>query len=576
MVNQYMPYIWLLIISSVITFFLGVIVFIGQRKSKGAFYFALSMIVLTLWSLPNALEMMAVTLQTKLFWGNIQYIAYCYSPITLVALCMNFTGYDQFINNKKVISLAILPTIILLLVWTNSYHGLIRYDVYLDQSGPFPVIGKKYGIAFYIHASYSYLLDITAVILLVRALFIKKSIYLKQTVMLLIGTCCIIIPSIIYVLGLSPFIMDITPVFFGPAGIIILWTIFRYKMFELVPVARTMVMDTMNVGFMVLDLQDKVMDMNPALLKIFDIPRTQFYDIDIKEVCRNIPEMVDAYLIKLAHFEFTINRQDKKYIYEVLFNPLYDKKGNLIGKIAIVYEITDKKQAQQEFLKHQQTLACMAEKEQLARDLHDNLGQLLGFINMQAMGINQELNNVGINIVSDKLEQLAKFTQIAHSEVRDYIREVRTTVNLEQDFINQIKNIISLFEYQTGINIYLDNACNLSGEKVNPYLRTNLLNIINEALNNIRKHAEARMVQITLEIIDQLLYISVKDDGKGFCSTSVGSSKGSFGLGIMQERAALIGAQIHIQSEIGKGTLVTVSVPFVEGRNQNADETNAG
>ena len=571
MISQYMPYIWLLIISSVITFFLGVIVLIGQRKSKGAFYFALSMIILTLWSLPNAFEMMAVTLQTKLFWGNVQYIAYCYSPITLVALCMNFTGYDQFIKSKKVICLAILPTIIIILVWTSRYHGLIRYDVHLDESGPFAVITKKYGIVFYIHAAYSYLLNITAIILLIRALFIKKLIYLKQTVMLLIASCLIIIPNIIYVLGLSPFKMDITPVFFGPAGIIILYSIFWCKLFELVPVARTMVMETMNLGFMVLDLQDKVMDMNPAFLNIFDIPRTLFYDIGIEKVCSKAPELVEACQRNLLHFEFTVNHPDKSYIYEVLFNPLNDRKGKLIGKMAVVYDITDKKQAQQEFLKHQQTLAHMEEKERLARDLHDNLGQLLGFINMQAQGINQELSNAGIDMVSDKLEQLVKVSQLAHSEVRDYIRDIRTSVNIEQDFVNEIKKITSLFKYQTGINIDLEIVGNLSGGVVKPNIRTNLLNIIKEALNNIRKHAEAQKVQVTLQITNQQLYVAVKDDGKGFDSTSSGGSKGSFGLGIMHERAALIGGQIHIQSEIGKGTLVTISVPLVEGRIQNAD-----
>ncbi|HKL79231.1 MAG TPA: histidine kinase N-terminal 7TM domain-containing protein [Mobilitalea sp.] len=567
MASQYTPYIWLLIISSVITFFLGVIVLTGQRKSKGVFYFALSMIMLTLWSLPNALEMMADTLQTKIFWGKVQYIAYCYSPITLVALCMNFTGYDKFIKSKKVICLAILPTIIIILVWTNSYHGLIRYDVYLDQSGSFPVVGKKYGVAFYIHAAYSYILNITAVILLIRALFIKKSIYLKQTVMLLIGTSVIVIPNIIYVLGLSPFKMDITPVFFGPAGIIILWSIFWYKMFELVPVARTMVTETMNLGFMVLDLQNRVMDMNPAFLKIFDIPKTQFYDMGIEKVCSKIPDLVEACQRQLPHFEFEVKHEDKNYIYEVLFNPLNDKKGNLIGKYAVVYEVTDKKQAQQEFLKHQQTLTRMEEKERLARDLHDNLGQLLGSINMQVQGINQELSNAGIDIVSDKLKQLVKVSQIAHSEVRDYIREVRSSANLDKDFVNEIKNVISLFEFQTGIYIDLNITGNLTGELIKSYLRINMLNIIKEALNNIRKHAEAQKVQVTLQITDQLLYVSVMDNGKGFCSTSSGESKGSFGLNIMQERAVLIGGQVHIESEIGKGTLVTVSVPLVEGRN---------
>ncbi len=576
MVYQYVPYIWLLIISSVITFFLGVIVLFGQRKSKRAYYFVVSMFTLTLWSLPNALEMMAVTLQTKLFWGNVQYIAYCYSPLMLVALCMDFTDNDRFLKNKKLIWFTILPTIIILLVWTNNYHGLIRYDVQLDESGPMSIIAKKYGIAFYIHAAYSYLLNITAVVVLIRALFIKKSIYFKQTVILLIGSCFIIIPNMIYVFGLSPFQSDITPVFFGPAGLIIMWAIFRYKLFELVPLARTTVIETMNLGVMVLDLTDKVIDMNPAFLRIMDLSSSQFYDVSIEKVCNNIPELVEAYKKGVVNFDFTVKHPDQSYIYEVLFTPLRDKKGKLLGKMAVVYEVTDKKQAQLEFLKHQRALASMEEKERMARDLHDNLGQLLGFLNMQAQGINQELHNAGIDLVSGKLEQLVKVTQVAHSEIRDYIREVRTSVNQEQDFAGEIKKIINLFEFQTGIRVDLDIDCNILGEVIKTNIRIHLLNIIKEALNNIRKHAEARRVIVALRVTDGQLQVSVSDDGKGFRNTTTGSSNKGFGLSIIQERAHTIGGQIQIQSEIGKGTQVILSIPLEKEGIQDADKADVG
>lgn len=567
---QHVIYISMLIISSIITFLLGVIVLFGQRKSKGAYYFILSMLALTLWSLPNAFEMMSLTLEVKLFWGNVQYFAYCYSPLMLAALCMDFTGYDRLIRNKKLIRLAILPTIIIILVWTNTYHELIRYDVHLDESGLFPTIAKKYGIAFYIHAAYSYLLNITAVVLLIRALFITKSVYLKQTVILLTGSCLIIVPNMMYVLGLSPFNIDITPIFFGPAGIITMWAIFRYKLFELVPLARATAIETMNVGVMVLDLTDKVIDMNPAFMRITGITSPQFYDKAIDEVCSNIPELLSAYKNNIDNFDFVVNIQDTTYIYEVLFTPLKDKKGSLIGKMAVVHEVTDKRRAQEEFLSHQRTLARMEEKEQLARDLHDNLGQLLGFINMQTQGVIQELSNEGIDLVSKRLEQLVKVTQEAHTEIREYIQEVRTTVSRQQDFANEMKKIILQFEYQTGIPIELNEACDLS-EKLKPYNRIQLLNIIKEALNNIQKHADASKVIITLHIVEQELRLVVADNGKGFHITPPDSSKGGFGLNILQERARAIGGQLQIHSEIGKGTQVMLSVPIVQGGLQDAD-----
>lgn len=374
---QYIPQIWPLIISGLVTISLGIIVFLGQRNSKVAVIFAFSMLTVTLWSLPNALELMASDLHTKLFWANMQYFAYCYSPLTLLALCMEVTGYDEWIKTKKFVWLTVLPTIIIILVWTNRFHGLLRYDVYLKSFGEFSVIAKKYGTAFYVHAFYSHTMNVISLILLIKATFYNKKVYRKQTVALLIAASLIVIPNMIYILGLSPFKYDITPVFFAPGGLITMWAIFRYKLFDLVPVVRSSVIENMDIGIMVLDLQDRVLDINPALIKIIEMPKTRFYEAKVEDIINKIPEFVIACKDhNIAHLEFVIDQNN----YEALFSQLNDKKGKVIGRLVIVHDITEKLQAQQEFIKQQWTLAGVKEKERLARDLHDNIGQLLGLL----------------------------------------------------------------------------------------------------------------------------------------------------------------------------------------------------
>jgi hypothetical protein len=357
------------------------------------------MFIVTFWSIPNALEMTAVELPTKLFWANVQYIAYCFSPVSLLILCMEVTGY-QFKHKKKyLVWLNILPCLTLLLVWTNQLHGLIRYDIYMDCNGAFPVIYKKYGCWFYIHAVYSHCLNLYAVVVLLRAAFTKKSEYRKQAIHLLIAACFIIVPNLIYISGISPLKYDITPVFFGPAGVIILWSIFHSRMFELVPLARTAVIEAMDAGVMVMDMQDRVIDMNPVFKRIVAFSVSQYYLMPIEMICRDIPELI--HIIKdgsISHAEFTISGGEQFRVYEILLIPLNDKKNNCIGRLAMAYDITEKKQAQQEYLKQQWRLAVMDERERMVRDLHDNLGQVLGFINFQAQGIRQTLVNEGIEL----------------------------------------------------------------------------------------------------------------------------------------------------------------------------------
>lgn len=564
---QYIPYIWPLFVSASMSLSLGIYALLRRYGSKGSKSFILSMFVVTIWSFGNALEMAATDFTTKLIWANIQYFAYCYSPVTLLALCMQFTGYDEWVKNRKVIWLTVIPTIIVMLVWTDGLHGLIRYDMHMDYSGIFPVIAKKYGPVFYIHAAYSHMLNITAWILVVRAVFFKNTVYRNQAIALFVGISFIVFPNLLYISGLSPLKrFDVTPVFFGPAGMIIAWGIYRFKLLDLVPLARATVIESMNAGVMVVDLQDRILDINPAFEKIVGLPAASICARSIEEAFCNIPELVKACTNRsIAQTEFAIATEESKRIYEVFLSPLMDSKGAFLGRLAVIYDITEKKKIEQEIMKQHRKLAAAEERERMARDMHDNLGQVFGFINLQAQGIRQELVNAGVTSVSHKLDKLVSVSQTAHNDIREYIRSARNSEALEKDFIYALKNNISSFEEQTGLKVELFISDRLMREDLNPNSRVNLLNIIREALNNIRKHADAEHVKVTLEIEGERLYVVVKDDGKGFdINSRINANNSKFGLHIMEERAVEIGGKIDISSEAGKGSRIAVTIPIGE------------
>lgn len=575
---RYITYIWPLIGSAFISLSLGIYAFL-RRNVKGTASFILSMIVVTIWSLGNALEMASTDFSAKLFWANMQYFAYCYSPVTLLAMCMQFTGYDGWIRSRKILWLAVIPTIIILLVWTDGIHGLLRYDMHMDYSGSFPVIEKKYGPVFYVHALYSHFLNLLAWVFLIKTVFFKNTVYRQQATALLFGLSLIIIPNIIYISGLSPIKrFDVTPLFFAPAGTIIAWGIFRYKLFDVVPVARAVVIENMDAGVMVLDLQERVLDINPAFRKItgYTVPKVSAGTVE--QVCGKIPELVSCCTDRsIAHSEFTINNDGVPKIYEVFLSPLTDNKGILIGRLVVTYDVTEKKQEQQRYLKQQWELAVIEERERLVRDLHDNLGQVLGFINLQAQGIRKELINADVNIVSNKLDKLVNVSQAAHNDIRGYIRNARNTAAMEKDFMYSLKKDILSFEEQSGIKVKPDIPIGFTGEELKPNVRINILYIIKEALNNIRKHAEADNVKILFSIAQGEFSVTIEDDGKGFeIKSKADNTKTRFGLNIMKERALEIGADIYIESVLGKGSRIAVIMPINEEERRNANETDAG
>lgn len=575
---QYVPYIWPLLASSAVSFGLGLYALLKQRHAKYAVSFIVSMMIVTIWSAGNALEMSAADFETKLFFANIQYFAFCYSPVALLALCMQFTGYDKLIRAGKFWVLLLLPTVIIILVWTDGYHGLMRYDMHLDTSGAFPVIAKQYGPAFYVHSAYAYALNFTAWVMLIRAVFSRKTVYRKQAVTLFIGVCMIIIPNLLYIFGLSPVKrFDTTPVFFGPAGVLITWAIFRYKFINVVPLARATVMETMSAGVMVLDLQGRVLDFNLAFEDITGLSAPQIAARNVEKVCAEIPELAGACMNRsVTHAEFSIDRDETSRVYEALLSPIKGNKGALIGRLCVVYEITKKKLAQQMFMKQQQKLAAVEERERMARDMHDNLGQVLGFINLQAQGIRKELVDAGVETGRKRIDRLVDAAQSAQNEIRKYLSDTRSSVYSEKDFMTALKNDVTRFQEQSGAKVLLDIPDTDAMERIEPYTRFNVQYIIKEALNNIQKHAQAKNARISICLSQSTLSVAVEDDGKGFeTERSSGERTKTFGLNIMRERASEIGAEIDIRSEQGKGSRIMLRVPIKQAE-VHTHEADAG
>lgn len=562
---QYISHIWLLILSGIITLSLGVYTLIKCRNAKGAFSFAIAMFVVTLWSIPNALEMSSTVLYVKLLWANIQYIAYCFSPVILFILSLEFTGYENGVRSKRLFWLFIIPIITILLVWTDKYHGFVRNNIHLDYSGIFPVIKKQYGPFFYIHAFHSHILNLATLFVLFRAVFIRKTLYRKQAAMLLLGVSLIVIPNLLYISGFSPVKgYDITPVFFSPSGIIMAWSILRYRMFDLVPLARAALIENMEAGVMVLDLQDRILDINPYFANMAGFHIDHMTSKHISEIGGYIPQLMNAILDrKVTRTEFSLNRDSKQIVYEALFSILKDKKGIDIGSLVVVYDITEKKAIEEECYKEQWKRAVKDERKRMVNDLHDNLGQVLGFINLHAQALQKELADVGEELYSEKLDKLIEVAQTAHQQIREYIHDVRNSELIELDFIAALDKEISNYELQTAIKVAKKITPEFSVVAISPDICIHILNIIKEAMNNVRKHAHASNVMVICDCVDNDIVVLVKDDGKGFTRVyDEDVPKYCFGLNIMRERTLEMRGKIEIESIPGEGSSIVLRVPI--------------
>ena len=170
-----------------------------------------------------------------------------------------------------------------------------------------------------------------------------------------------------------------------------------------------------------------------------------------------------------------------------------------------------------------------------------------------------------MDIVSCRLDQLVNASQSAHADIRKYISNIRNPENMKTDFLAALRSVLKSFEDQTGLCVDLDMYSGFTGEELEPHIRINVLYIIKEALNNVRKHAEAKNVSVLFSLEEGEICAVIEDDGKGFNTMQkFDTAQISFGLDIMNERAYEIGGHVDIKSVVGEGSRVMLYIPVNE------------
>ncbi len=555
---QYIPYLIPLFISFLIVTSLAI--YANRNRSvRGAKAFIISMLIGSLWTLANALEMAGLDFGTKIFWANVQYIAYAFAPVAWLVMVLQFTDRENWVTKRNILIMSIIPVITIILAWTDPLHGLVRYNLALDTSGAFPVISKEYGTWFMIHYIYCYLLNFSAITFLFRTVLLKNTIYQKQAFYLLLGFSFLTLSNLLYVVGLSPFEgFDISPIIFSLTGIVIGWGIFHFRLFDLVPIARETVIEKMGSGIIVIDKRKRIIDINPQARKMLDLSNKVGIALSLSNVSPQLHELIDLKDQDSSNQkEFTLDYNGENHYFELYLSPIKDYRKELTAWVLILNDISDLKLAREQINLQQQEMAIMDERERMSRDLHDNLGQILSFSTIQIQAIRQELKKDNQQLADQYLQRLNGIIKDAHKDIREFVYNIRDNSYYKKDFISLLKDEIKGFKENSDLKVELlideDNSLEVLGTEE----KVQLINIVKEAFTNILKHAEADIVRISLSIKGELGELIVEDNGKGIDESS---NRGS-GINIMNERARLIAGKLKVDSQSGRGTKIIVAFP---------------
>jgi len=354
---QYTPYVLPLLVAAAISAALALYAW-RRRPAPGATPFALLMVAVAEWSLGNALELGSTDLLTKGFWTKIEFLGVTAVPVLWLAFALQHTGREKWLTTRNLVLLAIEPLVTLLLHWTNEVHGLIARDVRLDTSGSFPVLDLTYGAGFWVYIAYSYLLLLLGTFLLLQALIRSPRLYRGQAGAVLIAALAPWAGNVLYISGLSPFpYLDLTPFAFTITGLAVAWGLFRFRLLDIVPVARDTVIEGMSDGVIVLDTQNRIVDLTLAAQRITDRPASETIGQPAAQVFSAWSDLVERYRdVTEVREEFVLGEGEAQQCFDLHISPLYDRSGRLTGRLIVLQDITERKRAEEALQRQREEL----------------------------------------------------------------------------------------------------------------------------------------------------------------------------------------------------------------------------
>lgn len=540
-----------------------------RRNVPGAKPLAIACLFGFLWMVGVLGQVLAEEVSTKIAWYQFQAVWQVPGATATAWFCLEFAGYGRRLTRRSLLLLAIPPLVALLMIITNDYHHLWwrRFTV----GDPLRPI---FGVGAWLLVGYGWALVFANMVVLIR-LFFRSHQHRWPVVLIIAGQLACRTLFAMYLVNLN---LLVTPYILILAIMIPITmygiALFGFGIFDPLPRARRTAIEQMQEGMVVFDPSWKLLSMNPAAEKILGRTAAQLRgktwqqivslqtNLEQQDIPIPVPSLkTEAY----GPAEIFLGHDADIHCYEVDYSPLKDQHESVVGYLILLRDSTARRRAQAQRLKEEQMLAVMAERERLARELHDNLGQVFAFVSAQGQTARLFLARGEADAADAHLARLIEVAHEADTDIRESILSLRARL-AQRGFLSALASYLDIYQQCHGIRTHMNGPSDPIDCAMDPSVEVQLLRIIQEALTNVRKHARARCVCIDFRPQDGHALVSIQDDGCGFDLCEVrNNSAGRLGLRIMQERAEEVGGRIELHSKPGQGTKVTIAVPLATG-----------
>jgi PAS domain S-box-containing protein len=599
---QFSPFLILLAIAILVSLSLAILVW-RQRKTPGASVFFILMLGLVVWLVAAIAELSVVDLQSKILFSKTTYIGIVTVLTAWLIVVLQQTGHEHWLKRRTLALLMIEPIAVVVLVWTNEYHHLIWTDTKLMLSGNLTVGDFAHGIGFWIHAVYSYVIMLLTTFLLVRRIFRYENLYRRQAVVMLLSVFAPLLGNAIFLMGYAD--VDLTPFGFTITSVFVAIGLLRLRLLDIVPVARETVIESMPDGLLVLDAQNRILDLNKAAMKLIGGGQ-QWAGSTIDQL---LPEL-EALLKDDTNDkqELMLTRENSVRYLEVQISSVTDNSKYVRGRAVLLHDITRRKQAAQRIEEQNAALeqaiaeleVARAQAEEATRlksqflatmshELRTPLTAIIGYTEIQLAGMTGPLNAEQVSF-QDRVLVNAEHLLKLINEILDLakIEAGRTEVVKKPFVVNDW--VVEVVGQMSGLAAKKELAfehtfdeqlpAKLLGDA--PRLKQVVINLLSNAI----KFTEHGKVNLDLRRHDDATWtVTVSDTGIGIpahmqeivfeefrqvdsSSTRIHGGTG-LGLAIVRKLVLLMGGNIRLSSQVGQGSTFVVTLPLMEAQKES-------
>ncbi len=323
------------------------------KRPAAALFVTLLLAASAWWMATNLLDLFATTIEDKLFWIKIQYVGIVSVPVIWCLFSLQYAGYSDLVRRWWK-WLLIVPGITLLMVWTNDLHHLHWTGAELVPQDSLLVIKLSYGPWFWIHLAVSYSIIVIGTTVLLFRILQSRHLHRFQVALVVFSALLPTVVNVLYVFRLLPNVYaDLTPMTFLISGLALLVAFFRLHFIDFSPMARTLVLENLVDGLIVIDLGSRVVDFNLRAAAIFahEIELNGRHIDTLFEPYRQIgagwPLMAAVDPAQPLLVTVTLPKGDSVTFFELQVSSLLREDKQLIGRLIILRDVTEKHLAQE-------------------------------------------------------------------------------------------------------------------------------------------------------------------------------------------------------------------------------------